>query len=210
MYFQKKEGHLDNKWMVGRVEQIVRGRDGKVRKVIIRYTNASEEIPRFTERSVRKLVKLFSINEFQVQDDLCELQKRIDKMQEVPIQSMDDSSSVGAEIVGEDPSGDTVLGEDRGLDDVPAGNTRGRRNRCNCCCTSHCHLSFHTMGPTCQAFFGKNIVPQMFQLGSFPVEMMSDREDEIRMFGEDGDHVKILGEEEDSLVTVLQSLNLVM
>ena len=35
VYFQKKEGHLDSKWMIGKVEQIVRGRDSKIRKVVI-------------------------------------------------------------------------------------------------------------------------------------------------------------------------------
>ena len=82
VYFQKKEGHLDNKWIIGRIDQVVRGRDQKIRKVIIRYSNASEEnMPRFTERSARKLVKLFSVDEFQIQDDLTELQKRIERLQ---------------------------------------------------------------------------------------------------------------------------------
>ena len=83
VYFQKKESKLDNKWTVGKVDQVVRGRDQKIRKVIIKYKNASEENTfRFTERSVRKLVKLFSIDEHQIQEDLSELQKRIDRLQD--------------------------------------------------------------------------------------------------------------------------------
>ena len=36
VYFQKSESKLDNKWQVGKVEQIVRGRDQKIRKVILK------------------------------------------------------------------------------------------------------------------------------------------------------------------------------
>ena len=41
MLFQKKEGELENAWSLGKIDQLVRGRDGMVRRVIIQYQNAS-------------------------------------------------------------------------------------------------------------------------------------------------------------------------
>merc|ERR1711888_299073 len=62
VYFQKKDGKLENKWVIGKVEQVVRSeRDKKIRRVIVRYQNEKENFGRMTDRSVRKLVKLFSI-----------------------------------------------------------------------------------------------------------------------------------------------------
>ena len=43
-----------------------------------------------TDRAVRKLVKLFSIDEYQIQNDLTELQKRIDQLQDTPAGQVDD------------------------------------------------------------------------------------------------------------------------
>ena len=55
--------------------------------MIVKYQNASENHPQLT---VRKLVKLFSIDEFEIQDDLTELQKRIDKLQKEHVQQLED------------------------------------------------------------------------------------------------------------------------
>ena len=43
VYFRKTESQLDNKWTVGKVEQVIRGRNQRIRKVIIKYRNASKE-----------------------------------------------------------------------------------------------------------------------------------------------------------------------
>ena len=225
MYFRKTESQLDNKWTVGKVEQVIRGRDQKIRKVIIKYRNASEEnILRFTERSVRKLVKLFSIDEYEIQDDLSELQKRIDKLQGdsgLPIDAaqdieLHDDGSDGQEAVPDDEpvqaesdaedelAGD--LGEQDDQDpDGPAGNTRSKK-RCNCCCPSHCKLSFHTMGPSVRSYTSSRVSPMVGELGNFAVDLDVTEKDEFT------DYIggEMLDTEADSISKMLKSLNIVM
>ena len=80
LVYMKKEPDnvLGSKWIIGIVEQVIPSRDGKVRRVIVKYQNYNEEVPRFTDRSVRKLVKIFDIEEYVMQDDLTELLRRLD------------------------------------------------------------------------------------------------------------------------------------
>ena len=85
VYFQKQESALSSPWTVGEVDQVIVGRDGFIRRAIIKYFNASENDPeagqyhpQFTDRAVRKLVKLWSIDEACLFDDLAELQGRLD------------------------------------------------------------------------------------------------------------------------------------
>ena len=57
IYFQKRENQLDHTWTIGRVEQVVRSnRDQMIRRVVVKYQNAGENRPRFTDRAVRQLV----------------------------------------------------------------------------------------------------------------------------------------------------------
>ena len=85
MYFQKSESALSSPWTIGEVDQVVVGRDGLIRRAIIKYFNASENDPenanyhpQFTDRSVRKLIKLWSVDECNLFDDLAELQESFD------------------------------------------------------------------------------------------------------------------------------------
>ena len=79
VYMQKDPGSaLGSKWIIGIVEQIIPSRDGKIRRVIVKYQNSSEDHHRFTDRSVRNLVKIFDIDEYVLQDDLTELLRRLD------------------------------------------------------------------------------------------------------------------------------------
>ena len=178
---RKTESQLDNKWTVGKVEQVIRGWDQK-------YRNASEEnILRFTERSVRKL---FSIDEYEIQDDLSELQKRIDKLQEdsgLPInpaqdaelhnggsdgqEAVQDDEPVQAESDADDELAVDLREQDEQDLDGPAGNTRSRK-RCKCCCPSHCKLSFHTMGPNVRSYIRSRVSPMDCELGNFAVDWM--------------------------------------
>ncbi|MCP4992378.1 MAG: hypothetical protein GY934_01130, partial [Gammaproteobacteria bacterium] len=93
VYFVKKEGKVDGKWMIGMVESIEKGRDGVIRQAEIKYCNAKEQklslagdssrdrtLPRYTERTVRKLVKIFSIEDASLEEDMAELRKKMDTM----------------------------------------------------------------------------------------------------------------------------------
>lgn len=270
VYFQKSESKLDNKWQVGKVEQIVRGRDQKIRKVIVKYRNASEEnVVHLTDRSVRKLVKLFSIDEYQIQNDLTELQKRIDQLQDNPAGQVDDpvqvegggdaqgpvhvddgQAGLGAEqndeedenqllvgdadqfaAAGEDAQEETGDEQHAGVgdgpqvqevgdqpaavddvqhggqddDDVPAANTRSKR-RCNCCCLSHCRLSFHTMGANVRAYSSTNVFPSACEMGTFTVDMeVVDTDSEVDYMEEE-----VMFTEAGSITEMLKSFNFVM
>ena len=80
VYFKKDDSVLGSSWTVGKVDQRVVGRDGHIRRVIIKYHKVNENDPshaslQFTDRSVRSLVKLWSVDEVDLFDDLAELQK---------------------------------------------------------------------------------------------------------------------------------------
>ena len=78
VFFQKKESALDESWTLGRVDQLIKGRDGLIRRVIVRYQNSSEDFKRITDRHIRSLVKLFSLEDHCVDEDLAELQRRLE------------------------------------------------------------------------------------------------------------------------------------
>ena len=58
VYFQRSEGALVGVWMIGRVDQLVRSRDGLIRRILVKYRNNKENFDRITERSARKLIKI--------------------------------------------------------------------------------------------------------------------------------------------------------
>ena len=70
VYFRKHETDLDDNWTVGQVDQIIRSKDGFVRRAVIKYFNAGDNHPQFTDRAVRKLVKLWSLDESAIYEDL--------------------------------------------------------------------------------------------------------------------------------------------
>jgi len=83
VYFKKDDSVLGSSWTVGKVDQIVLGRDGHVRRAIIKYYTVNERDPtaaslQFTDRAARSLVKLWSVDEVDLFDDLAELQRSFD------------------------------------------------------------------------------------------------------------------------------------
>ena len=107
------------------------------------------------------------------------------------------------EVIPNEP----IIEEEDLEEDPPAVNTRSRRRRCNCCCSDHCRLSFHTLGLSPQAYLGKNLSNNGLDqeptvVGSLEVEEDWKEEEPVQ---EEFDTL-----EEDSLCGVLTSLNLVM
>ena len=45
VYFQKSDSALGSPWTIGEVDQVVVGRDGLIRRAIIKYYNSSENDP---------------------------------------------------------------------------------------------------------------------------------------------------------------------
>ena len=181
VYFQKSESKLDQAWTLGRVEQVVRSeRDNLIRKVVVKYQNSGEQHPQFTDRHVRKLIKLFNVDEHQVQEDLAELQRKIDALGQ---------RYEGDDVIIADEDANTINDDDQEHSSTPLpsdpvhsssrswhdvqleeGNGQGRgetigtlpvmsiaaatkqikKKHCNCCCNQHCQLTFHTLGESKQ------------------------------------------------------------
>ena len=123
-------------WCIGRIDQIVRGRDGKIRKVLVKYTNANENFSRVTERSARSLIRLWSIDDPDLSEDLKKIQDRVDELvggddrtgllvtDSLAGSSQDAIVLVGVELIK--PESDVV-------------------KKCRCCCSAHCKVQFHNM-----------------------------------------------------------------
>ena len=113
---------------------MVRGRDGIIRRVIVRYRNFKEEFDRFTDRSVRRLVKLYSADDPDLQYDLVKVQARTDQLLESGGQA--DTTAV---IM------DAVMENSRQGDDsrVPVSKSARLLEKCQCCCKEHCKVLLH-------------------------------------------------------------------
>ena len=64
------------------MDQVIASKDGYIRRAVIKYFNAGEDNPHLTDRSVRKLVKLWSLDEACLFDDLSELHQRLDRRED--------------------------------------------------------------------------------------------------------------------------------
>ena len=76
VYFRKTDSGLDGKWITGMIEAVERGRDKLIRMVDIRYQDYGETQPRITSRTVRQLIKLWSVEDQHVAEDLAELERK--------------------------------------------------------------------------------------------------------------------------------------
>ena len=118
VYYEKDSGKATSPWVVGIVDQVVRGADGHIREVVISYRNYKENFNRTTTRAVRSLVKIFSIDDLSIQEDLAEVQRRIDGIK-VPAIDENDVVENAAEFVSDQAKCKT------------------------CCCLQHCKISSH-------------------------------------------------------------------
>ena len=131
--FQKEESALDNTWTLATVDQLVQGRDGLSRRAILRYKNFKEAFHRVSDRHVRSVVKVWSVDDQNVDEDLAELQKRLRK------------TNRGEELV------DQLLAAGPQGPDVPvlphqqAATVISSSPSCNsCCCSSHCRFGHNS------------------------------------------------------------------
>ena len=134
VYYQKSESELSSPWVIGIVDQIVRGRDGIIRKVIIKYTNFKENFSRLTERSARKLIRIWSADDPDLQVDLLKVQDRIDQLQG----HLDEEGAGGANATLILQAGVTLL---------PCCPDATPVQGCQCCCLTHCKVTFHNIPP---------------------------------------------------------------
>ena len=57
------------------VHYVTKSKDGVIRRVCVKYFNHKENKPRFTDRAVRSLVKLLSINDSYFMEDMAKVKK---------------------------------------------------------------------------------------------------------------------------------------
>ena len=118
VYFQKSESALSSPWTIGQVDQVIASKDGLIRRAVVKYFNPNENHPQLTDRSVRKLVKLWSLDDSCLFDDMSELQQRLDAKQGG--QQADAAQPVQRAQVGDLPgesTSDNIL-----LEEVVAGS----------------------------------------------------------------------------------------
>ena len=128
VYFQKTEGDLDSVWTVGQIDSVVKGRDGNVRRVKIRYHNGNERDcpPRFTDRAVRSIVRLFNIEDNYFVDDMKEVENMINNLNKNAV----DSGRVEPIKLVRGVDGNYSFAE---------ANTSQNPSCEECCCQGHCH-----------------------------------------------------------------------
>ena len=80
VYFCKSDSDVGSPWMLGVVSAVERSRDGIIRKLDIKYRNASETQDRTTQRNIRTVCKIWSVDDWNLQDDLAELVSRLRKL----------------------------------------------------------------------------------------------------------------------------------
>ena len=75
--FLKQVSSLDSKYQYGMVKHVEKGKDGKVRKVNVKYRNGNENCDRDTYRSVRELVLIHSIDDIDLVNEIREINQNI-------------------------------------------------------------------------------------------------------------------------------------
>ena len=132
VYFQKTESELSSDWSVGQVDSVIRSRDGVVRRANVRYFNHSEKEPRFSDRAVRSLVRLFNIEDNYFISDMAEVEAMMFDLQKKTEEEM---QKVEPMKLIKNKDGDYRV---KTKDDGP-------RKSCGCCCLSHCNQSVHNL-----------------------------------------------------------------
>ena len=56
------------------IHEVKRGRDEKVRKVVVKYRNHNENFDRFTNRAVREIVVIHAVGELNILTELNNIQ----------------------------------------------------------------------------------------------------------------------------------------
>jgi hypothetical protein len=121
VYFQKSpDKKLGSKWIIGMVEQLPRGRDGKVRRALVKFQNAKETQPRVTDRAVRSLVKIYDIDEYILQEDLQEVLQRIRDDEQNDVNFVFPEAQYSAEMTA--PAGKTAPAKMTAPDEMTASD----------------------------------------------------------------------------------------
>ena len=76
--FLKQDKELCDEYQYGMIESVQQGRDGRVRKVEVRYRNHNEGVDRTTFRSARSLIVIHPVDEIDVMQELGQIAIEVD------------------------------------------------------------------------------------------------------------------------------------
>ena len=160
VYFQKVINELSDDWTVGVIDSVVRSKDGVIRRVSVKYHNHGDTAPKYTDRAVRTIVRLFNLDDNYFIEDLAKVEELINAIQRKdvamprvdPVRLVRSSSGV-YEVAATDVDADVVR------DVLPAD--------CDCCCDGHCHLT-HPSGVKMadvdpfSSLMAANVIPHVY------------------------------------------------
>ena len=89
LFLKEESKAISSKYQYGIIESVETGRDGKVRKVKVRYRNHNENIDRITNRSARSLIVIHPVDEVNVMQELGHIAMEVDREQRKPHSSQD-------------------------------------------------------------------------------------------------------------------------
>ena len=150
IYFRKTESELSSKWTVGKVSEIVKGKDGIIRRCTVQYQNSTEDRPRFTDRAARSLIKLFNIDDVSWQQEMDLVEKLIEEINDVKkedvVQKYTMNFMSGLKFRLKAVSDYDRPEREIGVQHRPKAKLAKLKltQSCqNCCCSSHCVLTDH-------------------------------------------------------------------
>ena len=79
MLILKQESEFQSNYQYGIIDSVELGRDNKVRKVHVRYRNATENVDRLTFRSARSLVVIHPVDEVNIMQHLGQIASQVDR-----------------------------------------------------------------------------------------------------------------------------------
>ena len=163
VYFRKVENELSSKWTVGKVSNVVKSKDGLVRRAEVQYQNSTENEPRFTDRAARSLIKLFNMDDTNWQDDMAKVEGLVDAInrEDEDLKSVNVQESVRSRHCA-------VGGYDKpqrkeGVQHRPNAKVARAKimKMCSsCCCQSHCLINDHSSGATSIEIAGLESKPE--------------------------------------------------
>jgi hypothetical protein len=168
--FQKRESALESPWQLGTVDQVVRGRDGLARRIVVRFQNSSEDFHRVTDRDIRSLVKIWSVDDQNIDEDLAELQRKLkiaagglDQLLGGPHATHHDHAHVsGGEAC--------VCGSHCRI-----GHKNDLSECGSCCCDSHCRIGHQTLDRPAKAAMVSMLSQKAIQSDpTFPSDFLVD------------------------------------
>ena len=177
VYFKKDpDTAFDTKWVIGVIDDVTRGRDGLIRMVRVKYFNGLNNTPQFTDRTIRKLVKLWSVDDISLADDIAEMTRKFGDIPGLETAQAEPDAEDLTDMTGDaaEPFNHSIVqGHDEqpgGEDQIPAGGQQVQAEGADelqdqghvrhvpdqpqhkqavcksCCCAPHHQYSLHYTG----------------------------------------------------------------